>query len=108
MFIDINCFTFSQCQENQFLIDVYTIQVTVCSVSLNFSSVFLFCVKMNERSAMVEVNRPVKYRFKDFKSLLTLPNMPVCISDLFIASVKVSILVVLVTAQLKASGIIER
>ena len=62
---------------------------------------------MNERSAMVEVNRLVKYRFKDFKSLLTLPNTPMYISDLFIASVKVSILVVLVTAQLKASGTLK-
>ena len=63
---------------------------------------------MNERSAMVEVNRLVKYQFKGFKSLLTLHNMPMYISDLFIASVKVSTLVVFVTAQLKASGSIER
>ena len=52
---------------------------------------------------MAEVTGLVKYSFKGFKCLLTLPNMPMYISDIFIASVIVRVLVVFVTAQVQGA-----
>ena len=115
MFTDIIC-SLSRCQEKQFLINVYTIKTSysVCSVPLILKCVCILHKDENKHSAMAELTGLVKYSLKGFKYLLTLPNMLMYISDLFIASVIVRMLVVVfVTAQVKgtvlmASGIIER